>query len=88
MTCDAACLVGKVVAAIVNPLVLLLIAVAVAYFLWGLAMFLANAEETTERAEGKQKILWGIVGIFIMVSVFGIIRIVLTTFGIPIPAGI
>ena len=74
--------------AIVNPLILLLIASATVYFLWGLVMFLANAEESAERAEGKQKIVYGLIGLFIMVAVFGIIRLVLNTFGIVAPTGI
>ena len=67
---------------IVNPLILLLMATATVYFLWGLSMFLANAEDTTERSEGKRKIVYGLIGLFIMVSVFGIINLVLGTFGV------
>ncbi len=74
--------------AIINPLLLLLIAAATVYFLWGLTLFLANSEESTERAEGKRKIVWGLVGLFIMVSVFGLIRLVLATFGVPNPPGL
>ena len=81
-------LIQRVNDAIVNPLILLLIAAASVYFLWGLSMFIANAEESAERAEGKKKIIWGLVGIFIMVSVFGLIRIVLDTFGVAVPDGI
>lgn len=74
--------------AIVNPLILLLIAVALTYFFWGLVQFLANSEEGAKRADGKKKIIWGLVGLFIMVSVFGILKIVLGTFDIPIPDAI
>lgn len=74
--------------AIVNPLILLLIALAMVYFLWGLAMFVANSAGSDGRAEGKRKIIWGLVGLFIMVSVFGILRILLNTFGISAPPGL
>jgi len=81
-------LIVKLNDAIFNPLILLLIAIATVYFLWGLSMFLANAEDSAERAEGKKKIVYGLIGLFVMVSVFGIIRLVLDTFGAPIPTGI
>ena len=68
--------------AIVNPLIALLIGLALAYFLWGLATFLYNKDDAGGRAEGKRKIIWGLIGLFIMVSVLGIINIVLGTFGI------
>lgn len=68
--------------AIVNPLIVLLIAVAVVYFLWGLLQFVAAAEDGAKRAEGKKKIIWGLVGLFVMVSVFGILKIVLGTFDV------
>ena len=74
--------------AIINPLLLLLIAAATVYFLWGLFTFVMNAEDSAERAEGKRKIVWGLIGLFIMLSVFGIIRIALATFGIANPAGL
>ena len=35
-----------------------------------------------EREEGKKKILWGLVGMFIMVSAYGLIQLVLNTFSI------
>lgn len=74
--------------AIVNPLILLMIAVAVIYFLWGLSLFLINAEDAVKREEGKRKIVWGLIGLFVMVSVFGILKIVVNTIGAPVPPGI
>ena len=68
--------------AIFDPLMALLIALGVVYFLWGLATFLMNAGEAAQREEGKRRIIWGIIGLFIMISVYGIINIVVGTFGI------
>ena len=88
MSPQATSLVQGLIREIANPLILLLIAVAVVYFLWGLATFLANAEDSAERALGKSKIVWGLVGLLIMVSVFGILQVLLGTFGIPAPTNI
>ena len=67
-------------AAIINPLILLLIGVATTYFIWGIMLYVANAADAVKRAEGKRKIVYGLIGLFIMMSVFGIINLVLNTF--------
>ena len=78
---------SKVNAAIVNPLIILLIAAASAYFLWGLAQFIMNSDDAAGREEGKRKILWGLIGLTIMVSVSAILNILLGTFDVDLPAG-
>lgn len=70
---------------IVNPLIVLLIGIAFVYFIWGLFQFLTNADSSQGRADGKRRIIWGLVGLFIMVSVYGILQILLNTFGITPP---
>ncbi len=67
---------------IVNPLILLLIAVAFVLFFWGVFDFIRNAGESEKRAEGQRAILWGILGIAIMFGAYGILRIGTDTFGI------
>ena len=74
--------------AIINPLITLLISVAVVYFLWGMAQFVMNSADSAGREEGKKKIIWGLVGLAIMVSVKGLLAIVLGTFDLPVPAEI
>jgi len=76
-------LLGRVNAAILNPTILLLFAVAAIVFVWGLTQFLVSSETDDGRETGKRKILWGLIGMFIMFGAFGIIRIVLNTFGVP-----
>ena len=51
-------------------------------FVYGLVEFLWNIDEVSAQQEGKQHMLWGIIGVFIMVSVLGIISIIQNTFGI------
>lgn len=57
---------------IVNPLIKLLIGLALVVFLWGVAQFIYGAGEDKTREEGKKHIIWGLVGLFIMVSAIGI----------------
>ncbi len=67
---------------IINPLIYLLFAVALIVFLWGVVEFVINSESAEGRTKGRDHILWGLVGMFIMVSAFGIITIIVRTFGI------
>ena len=67
---------------ILNPLIGLLFAVALAYFIWGVFNFIRNQDSDAERETGKQHMVWGIIGMFIMVAVYGIIGIITHTFGL------
>lgn len=80
---EATQLLGRINEHILNPTILLLFAIATVVFLWGLVQFLASAESDDARSLGKRKIVYGLIGMFIMMAVLGIIQILLNTFGIP-----
>ncbi|MFW5871702.1 MAG: hypothetical protein ACOCUT_01210 [bacterium] len=67
---------------IVNPLIRLMFAIALVMFLWGVFEYVKNADSPEERQKGTKHIIWGLVGLFIMVSVIAILKIALNTFGI------
>lgn len=57
-----------------NSLLPLLIAVAVIYFFWGLVMFIRAAGSDPKAAEnGKTIMIWGIVALFVMLGIWGIV---------------
>ena len=70
---------------IIRPIIILLFVLAALLFFFGLAKFILNIGSGSDegKKEGKQHMLWGIIGIFIMVSVYGILRVLTNTFGIP-----
>jgi len=72
----------KVNAAIFTPLIYLLFGLALVYFLWGLVEFIGNTGSDEGRTKGKQHMIWGIVGMVIMVVARAIIEIGLSTFNI------
>lgn len=78
----------KVNEVILNPLIILLFAVALIVFFWGIFEFIAQSSSDEARERGKKNMVWGIIGMFIMFSVFGIINIILGTFGIEPPPNI
>lgn len=67
---------------IINPIIVLLFALALVYFLYGVFQFIANAENEEMKTTGKAHMLWGIIGITIMMAVFGIMKIILSTLNI------
>ncbi len=67
---------------IIRPIILLVFAGGFFLFMWGLVTFLWNSKEGEIATDGKQHMLWGIVGMFVMVSVGGILTLILGTFGI------
>ncbi len=73
---------------ILNPIIMLAFAVALLIFFWGIFQFINSETVDTKREEGKRKVFWGLFGMFIMVSAYGLIRLVLGTFGIPGPSNL
>ncbi|MFZ2763515.1 MAG: hypothetical protein WAX80_00540 [Minisyncoccia bacterium] len=78
-----ASLLRAISAYILNPLILLAFSVAFLVFFWGVFQFISSQTVDSGREEGKRKIFWGIFGMFIMLSAFALIRLILNTFGIP-----
>lgn len=72
----------KINANIVNPAIEFAFIIAFVVFLWGVLQFMFNASDAAKRQEGKDHIIWGIVGFVIMFGVYGIITIVTNTIGV------
>lgn len=68
---------------ILSPLIPILITLALIAFFWGVAKYVVQgANDEKSREQGKQIMLWGIVGLFVMVSVWGLVAIVQNTFNL------
>jgi hypothetical protein len=66
---------------VLDPAVQLLFGAAVVYFVYGVFTFIRKSDESSERITGANHILWSTVGLFIMISVWGIIAIIKKTIG-------
>jgi nitrogen fixation-related uncharacterized protein len=67
---------------ILNPLLYVLFSIALIVFAWGIVEFLwgkAKGVDDRER-KGQQHLLWGLVGLFIMVTAASLIGLVVNTF--------
>ena len=73
---------GRVVTEIINPIIGVLFALALFYFLFGLSVFILNAGDATKRTEAKSHMVWGLVGLAVMLSAYGLINMGRATIGI------
>jgi uncharacterized membrane protein YidH (DUF202 family) len=64
----------------VNSLAAVIIALAVAYFLFGVVKYMQTAGDPKGRAAALSAIFWGIIGIAFMVSLWGVVNIGLSFF--------
>ena len=76
---DATDLVNRISTFILNPVIYVLFAAAFVVFIWGLVQFVVNLDNEEARSTGGKPMLWGIMGMVIMVGVPGIIAIIQNT---------
>jgi amino acid transporter len=67
---------------IVDQLIPLALAVALLVFFWGLIKYIWGAAGGEAKAEGQKIMTAGIVGLFLIVAIWGIVGIIANTFGI------
>ena len=81
----AALFVGRFNRLITNPLIVFMFVAALVYFIYGVVQFISNADKPDEREIGQQHMIWGIVGMFIMIAVFSILHLIENTLGVQTP---
>lgn len=78
-------LLGKIATYIINPIIVLGFVVATIFFFYGIIGLIAGADGS-DLEKKKMNVFYGIIGMFVMFSVYGILRLALNTFGIPVPS--
>ena len=62
-----------------NQLIEILFIVATLAFLWGVIQYVLASGEEKKLAEGKKYIIYGLIGLFVMLSMWGIVTAVKNT---------
>lgn len=65
---------------VVLEFVPILIALAMLYFLWGAAQWILNLNNEEKIKEGRERVVWGLVALFFILSIGGVIAILMNTF--------
>lgn len=72
---------------ILNPVIALMTAGALVYFIVGVITFIANADNEEARNKGKRHIMYSIIGLVVMVGVWGILQLIANSLGVNPPDG-
>ena len=67
---------------LLDSLVVVVSALALLVFLWGLVKFIAKAGNEDAVKEGKRLMIWGVLALFVMVSVWGIVGLIQNELGL------
>jgi hypothetical protein len=60
----------------------IVVGLALLAFFWGLAKYIFSAGNEEAKESGKNIMIWGIIALFVMVSVWGIVRFIGSALGI------
>ena len=74
---DVLCRVGS----LLNKAIPVLIVLGVVYFVWGVISYVISSDEEAKKA-GKNRMIWGIIGLVVIVGMWGLVGIVTNTFGV------
>lgn len=66
---------------LLNFIIPILITLAVVYFIWGVIQYLISGEEEKKK-KAKGVIISGLIGLFLIVSFWGILKLVTDTFNV------
>ena len=70
--------IGRTISALIPAFV----GLALAVFVWGLVVFIWNSGNDSAKQEGKNKMIWGVLALFVIVSIWGIIALLNVIFGV------
>ena len=71
--------IDPIITHIVNPIVMLMFAVGLVVFAYGVIEMITHQSDENARAKGKSHMLGGVIGMFIMLSAWGIINLIANT---------
>ena len=60
----------------------IVVAIALLAFFWGLVKFIFAQGNEESKADAKKIMLWGLIALFVMVSVWGVVRFIGSAIGI------
>lgn len=77
---DLVCYITRIIN---NSIIPLIFALATVFFIWGAVKYLIiGAADEKNREQGRQFMIWGIIALAVMLSVWGLVGILSATFGI------
>ncbi|MFA6006254.1 MAG: hypothetical protein WC764_00805 [Candidatus Paceibacterota bacterium] len=72
----------QTVKSVMNLLVPIMVGLALIYFIYGLAEYILISGESGKKEEGRTRMIWGTIAMFVLVSVWGLVAFLQKTVGI------
>ncbi len=67
---------------ILNRVIPILMIIATIVFLWGVIRYITAQGDEDKVGEGRKFIVFGLIGLFIMVAIWGVVRALVSQFGV------
>jgi ABC-type proline/glycine betaine transport system permease subunit len=67
------------IAELLNTIIPILIVLGVVFFIWGVVQYMIGGDEEAKK-KGRDKIIYGLIGLVVIVGMWGLVRIVTNTF--------
>lgn len=67
---------------ILNRVIPILMIVATIVFLWGVIRYITAGGDEEKLADGRRFIIFGLIGLFVMIAVWGVVRALVAQFGV------
>lgn len=75
-------LLERIITFVVDPALRVVFTLGLLLFVWGIIEFLWGVKDGQVSESGKNHMVYGLVGMLIMVSVYGIIALIVNSFGL------
>ena len=72
----------EVVRNVLNQIIPIIMVLATVVFLWGIVSYITAAGDEKKQATAKNYITYGIIGLFFMVAIWGVVKAIVNTFGV------
>ncbi|OGJ03847.1 hypothetical protein A3G06_01540 [Candidatus Nomurabacteria bacterium RIFCSPLOWO2_12_FULL_46_14] len=66
---------------LLNAVIPILIALGVVFFIWGVISYVIGSDEEAKK-KGRDRMIYGIIGLVVIVGLWGLVRLVTNTFGL------
>jgi len=65
----------------INNVIVFIMGATVLVFIWGIFKLVFSNRDSKEREQARGYIVWGIIALFVMVSVWGLVNLLISFFG-------
>lgn len=66
---------------LINTIIPILIALGVVYFIWGVISYVVAGDDEA-KTKGRDKMIYGLIGLLVIVSIWGLVNILKRSFGV------